>query len=149
MRKKKVVIDTSCLIALDNIGVMGILCRLYKEVIITEAVLKEFGEINLKCVKIEKIKKPLMKFFEHRLNLGRGESEVITFAFQNKYCAIIDDMKARNVAKELGVKITGTIGLLLSAEKLGVIDSAYKKAVELRKKGFYLPDKLLRGIKKR
>jgi len=149
MRKKKVVVDTSCLIALDNIGVMEILCKLYKEVVVPEAVLNEFGEINLGCVKIKRIRKPLLKFLGHRLNLGRGESEVIIFAFQNKYCAIIDDMKARNVAKELGIKITGTIGLLLAAEKLGVIDSAYKKVLELRKKGFYLPDKLLREIKRK
>ena len=31
MRKKKVVIDTPCLIALDNIGILEILCELYQE----------------------------------------------------------------------------------------------------------------------
>lgn len=147
MRKKKIVVDTSYLIALENIGVIEILCKLYKEVFIPQGVLKEFGKLNLKCAKAASVKEPLLNLFEHRLNLGRGESEVITFAFRYKYLAAIDDKKARNIAKELRIKIIGTIGLLICAENSGLIESVYKKALELRKKGFYLPDKLLKQIK--
>jgi len=148
MPKKKVIVDTSCLIALDNIKIIDILCALYKEVVITEGVLKEFGEINLECVKVKNIKEPLLKLFEKRLNLGIGESEVITFAFRNNYTAIIDDITARNIAIDLGIKVTGTLGVLIKAEKLDLIESAYIKAKELKSKGFYLPDKLLKQIKR-
>jgi len=148
MPKDKVIVDTSCLIALENLGIVYILCDLYQEVIITQGVLDEFGKIKLKCVKVRKVKEPILKLFEQRLNLGKGEAEVITFAFRNKYTAIIDDLTARNVAKELGIKVTGTIGILLKAERAGLVKSAYEKATELKKKGFYLPDALLAKIKR-
>jgi predicted nucleic acid-binding protein len=147
MRKKKIVIDTSCLIALESIRIIEILCKLYKDVFIPRGVIKEFGEVKLKCIKVVKIKEPLLNLFEQTLNLGEGESEVITYAFRNKYSALIDDKKARNVAKQIGVKITGTLGFLVKAEKAGLIKSAYNKALELRKSGFYVQDKLLRQIK--
>lgn len=147
MPKNKVIVDTSCLIALESLKLINILCDLYQEVIITQGVLKEFGKIDLKCTKVKKVKEPLLKLLEQRLNLGIGESEIITFAFRNKYTAVIDDLTARNVAKELEIKVTGTIGILLKAEKKGLIKSAYDKAVELRGKGFYLPDKLISQIK--
>jgi predicted nucleic acid-binding protein len=46
----------------------------------------------------------------------------------------------------LGLKITGTIGILLKAESLALIDSAYDKAKELRDKGFYISDQLLDSL---
>ncbi|MCK4525784.1 DUF3368 domain-containing protein [candidate division WOR-3 bacterium] len=149
MPEKKVVVDTSCLIALESIGIIKILCELYKEVVIPDSVLKEFGKLTLKCIKLKKVEEPLLNLLGHKLNLGRGEAEVTTFAFRNKeYLPVIDDMKARNIAKELGLKITGTVGLLARAERKGIISSAYKESLKLRKKGFYLPDKLLKQIKK-
>ena len=41
---KIIISDTSCLIALGNIGLLHILRDLYKEVIITQEVKKEYGE---------------------------------------------------------------------------------------------------------
>ena len=61
---------------------------------------------------------------------------------------IIDDLKARKVAETLELNVTGTIGILLKAEKLGLIDSAHDKAKELRDKGFYVSDQLLDDISK-
>lgn len=61
---------------------------------------------------------------------------------------IIDDMKARQIAEKLGVKVTGTIGVLLKAEKSGLINNAHNKARELKNKGFYVSDELLDEIYK-
>jgi len=44
--------------------------------------------------------------------------------------------------------ISGSIGVLLKAEKLGLIDSAFKKAQELKDKGFYVSDELLGKLSK-
>lgn len=46
----------------------------------------------------------------------------------------------------MGLKITGTIGVLIKAEKLGLIENAYNKVKELREKGFYVSDELLEDI---
>lgn len=65
---------------------------------------------------------------------------------QTRFNVMIDDAKARRVADNLGLKVTGTIGFLMRAEKLGLIVSAYDKAKELREKGFYVSDELLEEI---
>jgi len=44
--------------------------------------------------------------------------------------------------------ITGTIGVLMKAERLGLIGSAQDKARELREKGFYVSEELLEDISK-
>ncbi|MGQ9646978.1 MAG: hypothetical protein ACUVWO_10615 [Thermodesulfobacteriota bacterium] len=40
------IIDTSSLIALDRINLLEMLCRIYKDVIVPESVLKEFGNLT-------------------------------------------------------------------------------------------------------
>lgn len=62
--------------------------------------------------------------------------------------ALIDDLKARKVATDLGLTISGSIGILLKAEKLGIIESAYKKIMELKGKGFYVSEELLAEMSK-
>lgn len=59
---------------------------------------------------------------------------------------MIDDLKARKVAKNLGLSISGSIGGLLKAEKLGLIDSVFKKDLELKEKGVHVSNELLAEI---
>jgi predicted nucleic acid-binding protein len=59
---------------------------------------------------------------------------------------VIDDSKARKVAEDMGLKLTGTIGVLIKAERLGLIRSAHDKVMGLRDKGFYVSDELLEDI---
>jgi predicted nucleic acid-binding protein len=47
------------------------------------------------------------------------------------------------------LSISGSIGVLLKAEKLGILDSALKKTQELKDKGFYVSNELLSEIAKR
>jgi len=46
----------------------------------------------------------------------------------------------------MGLKVTGTIGVLVKAERLGLIGSAHDKVRELREKGFYVSEELLEDI---
>jgi len=87
-----------------------------------------------------------MRLLRTDLNLGQGEAEVIALASQSGLKVIMDDSKARRVAENMGLKMTGTIGVLIKAEKLGLIESAYNKAKELREKGFYVSEELLEDI---
>jgi predicted nucleic acid-binding protein len=141
-----VIADTSSLIALEKITLLPILCKIYSEVVIPESVIKEFGNITLPCLLIKKVESSLSKLLIIDLNLGQGEAEVITLANQSGLKVIIDDSKARRIAENMGLKITGTIGVLIKAEKIGLIESAYNKAKELREKGFYVSDELLEDI---
>jgi predicted nucleic acid-binding protein len=136
--------DTSALIALEKISILDILCRLYSRIILPEAVINEFGTPPIECYSVKKVKSSMVR----DLNLGKGESEVIALAYETGMKIIVDDQKARKVAETLDLNVTGTIGLLLKAEKLALIDSAYDKTKELRDKGFYVSDQLLADISK-
>ncbi|MBM4350123.1 MAG: DUF3368 domain-containing protein [Deltaproteobacteria bacterium] len=140
------VIDTSSLIALEKINLLQILCKIYKEVVIPESVIKEFGNLSLPCLSIRKVESNLLKLLITDLNLGKGEAEAIALASQKGLKVIIDDSKARKVAENMGLKLTGTIGVLLRAERLGLIDSAQEKVKELREKGFYVSEELLEDL---
>ncbi|MBM4333897.1 MAG: DUF3368 domain-containing protein [Deltaproteobacteria bacterium] len=141
-----VIADTSSLMAMEKISLLGILCEIYSEVIVPGSVINEFGNISLPCLSVRKVESNFSKLLSIDLNLGQGEAEVIALANQSGLKVIIDDSKARRVAENMGLKITGTIGVLIKAEKLGLIESAYNKAKELREKGFYISDELLDDI---
>ena len=143
-----IIVDTSALIALEKIDLLQILCKIYKEIILPDAVVKEFGTINIGCHSVREIESRLINILMRDLNLGRGESEVIAFAYENNCKALLDDLKARKVAENLGLSISGSIGVLLKAEKLGLIDSALKKTQELKDKGFYVSNELLAEMSK-
>ena len=81
-----------------------------------------------------------------RVDPGKGEADVIALASQTGLKVIIDDLKARKAAENMGLKLTGTIGVLLKAERLGLIASAQEKVRELREKGFYVSEELLEDI---
>ncbi len=144
----KIIIDASSLIALEKIGLLSLLCDIYTEAILPEAVLKEFGTISLPCVSIKKVGGSLVKLLIGDLNLGAGEAEAIALANEMDLRLMVDEGKARRIAANMGLKITGTIGFLLKAQKLGLIKSAYEKAAELKNKGFYIADNLMEKIKK-
>ena len=138
--------DTSALIALEKINLLDILCKLYQEIILPEAVIHEFGTPTIDCYSSKKVESPLVRLLVSDLNLGKGESEVIALARETGMRIIIDDLKARKIAETLELNVTGTIGILLKAENMALIDSAYDKAKELRDKGFYVSDQLLDDI---
>ncbi|MDR2844060.1 MAG: DUF3368 domain-containing protein, partial [Candidatus Symbiothrix sp.] len=51
-----------------------------------------------------------------------GESSAIALSIElGNTLLIIDDLKGRKEAKRLGLKITGTLGLLFSAKQKGLI----------------------------
>ena len=141
-----IIADTSSLIALERIDLLQILCEIYKEVVIPESVVKEFGNLSLPCRSIRKVESNLLKLLITDLNLGKGEADVIALASQTGLKVVIDDSKARKVAENMGIKVTGTIGILIKAEKLGLIKSAHDKVMGLRDKGFYVSGELLEDI---
>lgn len=145
---EKAIIDTSVLIALERINILDVLCRIYSHIILPEPVVSEFGTPSIDCYSSEKVKSPMVRLLVLDLNLGRGEAESIALASEIGLRLVLDDLKARKVAENLGLKVTGTIGILLKAESLALIDSAYDKAKELRDKGFYISDKLLDDLSK-
>ena len=72
--------------------------------------------------------------------MAKGEAEAIVLASEKKGLLIIDDGDGRKAARQLGLKITGTIGVLVLASNDGKLD--LKNALdELKTVGFHLSNK--------
>ena len=82
--------------------------------------------------------------------LGRlhmGEAEVMIGAIEKGIATVVlDDNTARNKAKQLGLDVTGTLGILLRAHKAGIIADLAQEIAKLRDAGMYLSEGIVEKI---
>lgn len=136
------VADASPLIVLQNIQELHLLEKLFGEIFITGEVESEFG-LNLpgwiKVVEVQdKTKQSVLNLF-----LGKGEASVITLCLENAdSLLIIDEKKGRRIAKDLGLKIVGTLGVILKAKENGLINSTESIMEKLEKAKFRISPSL-------
>jgi predicted nucleic acid-binding protein len=77
-------------------------------------------------------------------DLGRGESAVISWALAHPGClAVIDDLEGRRCAETFGIRLRGTLGLVLRARRQNVIAEARPILQALRTAGMYLSDRIV------
>lgn len=86
---------------------------------------------------------PLLQVLQR--DLDRGEAEAIALALQMKAeWTLLDERDARKVAKSLGLRVTGLLGILLRARRQGKLLSLQKVMEELRENaGFRIGAELL------
>lgn len=78
-----------------------------------------------------------------RWSLDAGESQVLALALaQPGSRAVLDDLAARRAAEAIGVRITGTVGVILRAKQTGIVPAARPVLQHLRETGLYLSDRL-------
>jgi len=79
-----------------------------------------------------------------RLGLGPGESEAITLASELSAARLIlDDKKARRIAQQLGLPVTGTLAVLLRAKQQGFIPNVRDVLDDLAVAEFRVSDALI------
>lgn len=72
------------------------------------------------------------------LSLDRGEIEAIALAIELSAGQILlDDRPARRAAKQLGLSVAGSLGLLLEAYRLGLIESVRPDLDAMIEVGFH------------
>jgi predicted nucleic acid-binding protein len=76
--------------------------------------------------------------------LGAGESEVIALAHAESWRAILDDAAARARARALGVRVIGTLGVVLEAVKDGRVAAAVPVIRAIRAAGFRISNDVVR-----
>lgn len=118
---KTIISDTSCFIILSNIHELELLHKVYGKVLTTHEISTEFGEALPEWVQIETVKdKYRLQLLE--ILIDKGES--IALALETPESVIIlDDYKARKIAVQLGLIITGTIDVIVKAKIKGIIPS--------------------------
>jgi predicted nucleic acid-binding protein len=82
-----------------------------------------------------------------RAALDPGEAETLILAEEmNADWVLLDESKARRIAKALGLSHIGTVGLLLLAKRRGYTAEVRPLLDELRMNRFHLSDKVYRAV---
>lgn len=118
---KTIISDTSCLILLEKIGELYLLHKLFGTITTTNEVAEEFGMPLPSWIEL---KQPVDKNYQSIIGLSvdRGEASAIALALELTDCLlIIDDIKGRKLAQQLGLSIIGTMGVVVDAKLAGII----------------------------
>lgn len=147
-----VVCNSSILIALSAIGQLNLLRKRCEgaELLIPKAVWREVVEegkgqpgaqevATADWIKVEVVKsQALLKLLLTQLDWG--EAEAITLAQEKEADLVfLDEKEARELAERLGLRLLGTVGLLIWAKREGLIGSVQEQLDALQEKaGFRL-----------
>ena len=149
------VINASPLIFLGKLERLHLLNQLFDTVYVPAAVIDEINkeanateQLGLKNLIYEELvitNRIAVKGLLGRLHLG--EVEAIVGAVEHNIPAVIlDDNAARNKAKQFGLIVTGTLGVLLKASKKGLIESLEQDIFRLLEVGLYVSDEIIKRI---
>ena len=149
-----VVSNTSPLTNLAVIGQFGLLQSLYAELHIAHAVWDELSASGKRWPGGDEV--ATANWIEQhpvqnqalvaalRRDLDRGEAETIALALElDAGLVLLDEQEGRHAAQRLGLRVVGTVGVLLEARASGAIDTVRPHLVALRQTaGFYLSQSL-------
>ncbi len=146
---KAIISDTSCLILLDKIGELEILNKLFGTIITTIEVANEFGQPLPSWIEI---KQPSDKNYQSIIeaSVDKGEASAIALAIELDDCLlIIDDLKGRKFASQIGLTIIGTIGVIVDAKLAGIVTSIKPLLAKIKSTNFRITEQLEAIILKR
>jgi len=146
----RVVVNTSPLIALNQIGRLELLRQLYGAIVRPQSVYDELlGGLDCHAysdailIADWMITEPDPEGMALRRELGSGETAAIILAHKtNADLLILDDLQARLVAAGMGLRITGTLGVLLAAKQQNLISDLAQAIKDLRTAGFHISQAL-------
>ncbi len=141
-----VIADTSCLIVLSKIGRLHLLKDIFSKISITKEVYQEFSDALPEWIQVEEIKdSERQRILE--LDLDKGEASSIALGLEHEESLLlIDEKKGRRIAKDLGLKVTGTLGVLIQAKINGQLDSLKDEIDKLKKVEFRMSEGLVQKI---
>lgn len=145
--------NASPLIFLSRAGLLDLLQLEGSEIVIPKSVAEEIQRRNSDDPTVRAIEKTTwLRIVEpspvpetiRTWDLGAGETSVLAWGYENQGTVIIvDDLAARRCAATHGIPVRGTLGLVLTAKKRGVIPEARPVLETLRRSGMYLSDRIL------
>ncbi len=156
MPDRLVISNTSPLLYLYQVGQLGLLQSLYRQVQIPPAVRDELraGAMrgvpvpeteSLQWLKVQPLRDPTL--LPVVIDLGSGEAEAIALAVANPgSLLILDDSLGRRIARLNGVAFTGTLGVLVKAKIEGLLPSISPVIKALRKTTMHLTPGLVEKV---
>ncbi|KAF5422139.1 MAG: hypothetical protein C5S41_10045 [Candidatus Methanomarinus sp.] len=157
-----IILDNTALSALAHIDKLDITSKIFRETYIPECVYYEGVLKAKKSKRVDRIKKCVekglikvvkltqkdIKYAESLpVTLGLGERYAIAIGISEKCLIATDDFKPRKIAKELGLDIIGTLGILKLAHKRNLIDKKeLRLSVEMLHEILYFTDDLEKWV---
>lgn len=149
-----VVINTSPLLALAACAQLELLRRLHRRVVVPQAVITELerGHAQAKPLALEAGRPSWLEVAalasapspSLTAYLDAGEAAVIALAVeQGIRRVVIDDRRARMVAKATGLEVAGSVGVLLRAKREGFIPEIKPSIEAMQARGIRLSKRLL------
>ena len=152
MPTQPVISNNSPLVGLLGLNLLSLLRDLYTEVWIPRKVEKEFlrkdpivrreALENAPWIKTVDLTNPRTAAVHTELDDGEAEA----LALANEHDArlvLLDENKGRKKAKEIGLTVKGTVGILLEAKEEGLIDVIKPLLIRLRDNGIHLSESLI------
>ena len=80
-------------------------------------------------------------------HLDIGEASAIALALEAHVRLVaIDERRGRLIARDVGLTVTGSLGLLLRAKRLGFIDAVASRLTAMCQNGIWLGETLVRRV---
>jgi predicted nucleic acid-binding protein len=153
VKKSPLVSDTTLLLYLGRLGRVHLLPDLFASVFVPEQVALELDAGRL--LRTDTINPRALKWatvvpvYEEEIaalpanRLGTGEQAVIAYALAHG-CPLVglDDQKARDFAEEIGLRVIGTVGVLLQAKQAGLVSAVRPLLDAVQAQGFRMDAEL-------
>lgn len=156
MHEAAAIADSGPLICLTKINQLELLPRLFSKIFVPPEV---WNEVTVKgqglpgadvvsqvaWITIQKPDPLLVRPLS--ILVDAGEAEAIALAQGIPDCIILlDDSRARKIAERLNIKQIGTVGLLLRAKRVGLIETVRPQLDSLLKNGIYIRQELMDAV---
>jgi len=148
--------DSGPLISLARIGQLELLPRLFSKIYVPPAVWNEVSLRGHGHAGADEVSKAAWLTIQapdpHLVRplsilVDPGEAEAIALAQTKPDCIILlDDSRARKIVERLNIKQIGTIGLLLRAKRLGLIEKIRPHIDALLQSGIYVRQELIKAV---
>lgn len=152
-----IVCNAGPLIALAGIGQVGLLQKLFGEVLVSSRVRDEVeagGKTGagaslfanapwIRAIRLTNLPDPLLETL-----LDPGEAETIALALQvSAALVLMDERKGRKIARDIyGFAVIGTGRLLTEAKQAGIIPTVRPLIDQMRSAGYWLSDRIVTEI---
>jgi uncharacterized protein len=135
--------NSTCLIGLERIQQLDLLPKVFSPITIPPAVQTEVGIVatwlTVTAIQNQAVVTTL------KTQVDDGEAEAIALALESgDVFIILGDLAARRVAIQLGLKVIGTVGMLLRAKQQGVISEIKPLLIALNQADFRISEAIVR-----
>lgn len=155
---RRVIVNSTPLIALSKAEHLELLRDMYEEVYIPGAVFREVTVKNdVVKAKVERsswihvvtVRDDADRRM-YRAKLHAGEVEVIILAskYGEEHLVVIDDEQARKTAEYLGLNLAGTLGVLIKAKQRKLIDFVMPVVSNMEMHGIYFSTGLKEQVRR-